>query len=105
MGEAKWPTVAEGRVTKETDLEHNEAERTAPVGVDSAKEPHKLPPQDARRRIMANLGDTWNEVTEAAGATEAAARTYQQMVRRWIIADLGSSWGCSRGASSLAFED
>lgn len=27
---------------------------------------------------MADLGETWSEVTEAAGATEAAARTYQQ---------------------------
>ena len=27
---------------------------------------------------MANLGDSWNEVAEAAGAAQAAARTYQQ---------------------------
>ena len=28
---------------------------------------------------MANLGDTWNEVAEAAGAAQAAARTYQEL--------------------------
>ena len=28
---------------------------------------------------MADLGETWNEVTEAAGAAQAAARTYQQL--------------------------
>ena len=28
---------------------------------------------------MADLGDTWNEVAEAAGAAQAAARTYQQL--------------------------
>ena len=29
LEEARWPTGADGRVTKETDLEHNEAEHTA----------------------------------------------------------------------------
>jgi hypothetical protein len=29
LEEAKWPTDREGRVTRETDLEHNEAEHTA----------------------------------------------------------------------------
>jgi chromosome segregation ATPase len=28
---------------------------------------------------MADLGDTWNEVAEAAGAAQEAARTYQQL--------------------------
>ena len=28
---------------------------------------------------MADLGDIWNEVAEAAGAAQAAARTYQQL--------------------------
>jgi len=48
---------------------------------------------------MGDLGETWGEVTGAAGAAEAAARTYQQMVKTWIMADLGETW---RGVTEAA---
>ena len=41
---------------------------------------------------MGDLGETWSEVTGTAGAAEAAARTYEQMVKTWIKADLGETW-------------
>ena len=40
---------------------------------------------------MGDLGEAWNEVTGAAGA-EAAARSYEQMVKTWIMVDLGETW-------------
>lgn len=41
---------------------------------------------------MGDLGETWSEVTGAAGA-EAAARSYEHMVKTWIMVDLGETWG------------
>ena len=60
------------------------------------------PNQMVMRWIMGDLGETWSEITGTAGATEAAAQTYEQMVKTWIKADLGETWSQVAGAAGAA---